>query len=158
MHRLPQMAELLLLFLLAWLVAGLWMSMPQQVKPFASYENTQMLQLPDPALLTKANLFGNIQPRQRPAQKKVPVVSSPLRIQLLGVIQAGEQSAAIIRHEGKQHVYFVGEQIQPGVTLHAVDADAIIIRRNGALEKVSMQKVQAPGGGSINGIMKMGKP
>jgi hypothetical protein len=39
-----------------------------------------------------------------------------------------------------------------------VDADAIISRRNGALEKVSMQKVQAPGGGSINGIMKMGKP
>jgi len=157
-YRLPRMTELVLLFLLAWLITGLWQGVPQQEKPTTDNGNMRTLQLPDLTSLTKVALFGKMQSKKTAERENTPVINSPLHIQLLGVVQADEHSAAIIKHEGKQHVYFVGERIQPGVTLHAVDADAIIIRRNGVLEKVSMQKIQSPISANPDRAMKTGMP
>lgn len=140
MIRLPLMAELLLLFLLAWLLVDLWQGVPEYAGPSAGDKPVRVMQLPELAKLTAVSLFGKKQPEHVAEPKTASVANSPLHIQLLGLVQAGDQSAAIIKRDGQQHVYFVGEQIQAGVILHAVDGDALIIKRNGKMEKVTMQK------------------
>jgi len=65
----------------------------------------------------------------------------PLHIILRGTVVAREHSAAVLLLDGKlpQKTVFVGEQIQPGVTLFHVDADTVVIEQSGRRQLVSLQ-------------------
>jgi len=99
--------------------------------------------LPDVASLTNTSLFGvmaKVAVIPEPVAK--PVQVSRLNIKLLGTVVAGEHSAAIVKLSGsrEQNVFFIGDAIQPGVKLHDVEADAIVVERNGKLERIVMDE------------------
>jgi len=66
-----------------------------------------------------------------------------LSLQLFG-IRAGEGttggSAIIAGADNVQNVYFVGQEIMPGVKLERVSAGRVMIRRNGVIESLSLDK------------------
>jgi general secretion pathway protein C len=69
-------------------------------------------------------------------------VVSPLQIKLLGTVVSETRAAAIIATAAgrQQRVFFIGDSIQPGVTLKTVEAAAIVVDRGGRLERVSLAK------------------
>ena len=146
-RRLPLLAELCLLALLAWLLAG-WLLPSAQDNPAGSQPQTTSgaASLAQPALseLIAVPLFGKVTAPQsvpQPIRQPQPVLK-PLQIILIGTVMAGEHSAAVVSVDDKpeQQTVFVGEQIQPGVTLIHVDGDAIVVEQAGRRQLVSLQR------------------
>jgi len=147
--KIPLLSELAIAVLLAWMVAG-WV-MPDQT-PVAARAPDEIKAakavLPDLADLVSVPLFGKfvVKPVSKPKpvarQAIQPAAPSRLNIKLLGTVVAGENSAAIIliaaSHE--QRVVFTGDAIEKGANLVAVEADAIVVERNGKLERISMEQ------------------
>jgi len=148
MRKLPLSAELGLLALLIWLLAG-WLLPPNKGSSSVSQQpvssGATSTSLPAQSELIAVPLFGKTpsQPVIEPklVQQSQPVLK-PLQIILLGTIVAGEHSAAVVSLDGKQaqKTVFVGEHIQPGVTLFHVDADAIVVEQSGRRQLVSLQR------------------
>lgn len=147
LKRLPLLSELVLVILLAWMVAG-WL-LPQQYRQQTnSMESIEIKRtvLPDLNNMLAVKLFG--QPPQQarkvavPTARPQPVVKRPLTLKLLGTVVAGKSSAAIIaiRPGAAQQAFFIGDTILSGVTLQSVEADAIIVDRNGSLERISLEE------------------
>jgi len=145
--KIPLLTEILLVAVLAWMVSG-WLLPASTVKLSGLSQKTGVstASLPSLAKLVTVPLFGKaLAPTQviRPvAQQPKPVVVSPLRIKLLGTIVAQEHGAAIIalRQGSEQQVFFIGDTIQPGVILKTVEAEAIVVERNGKLERISLEQ------------------
>jgi general secretion pathway protein C len=55
-------------------------------------------------------------------------------------VVAGDKSAALIVMQGKheQQVFFIGESVQPSVTLKQVEARAIVVDHGGKLERIEI--------------------
>lgn len=146
--KMPLITEFGLVILLAWMVSGWLLPGEEKMQPAATVQNTKVsaVALPDLAELLAVPLFGKPAPRAKPATKPVahakPVVASRLNIKLLGTVVAGKNSAAIISltGNGEQQVVFVGDAIQPGVKLFAVEEAAIVVERAGMLERVSLEQ------------------
>lgn len=76
-----------------------------------------------------------------------PVTVTSLNLKLFGIRQdqaSGRGSAIIAGSDGQQRSIAVGEEIEPGVTLKAVDFDSVTIARGGADEQLFMDQSQAP--------------
>ncbi|MDQ7005109.1 MAG: type II secretion system protein N [Ghiorsea sp.] len=144
---LPRWIEVALVLLGAWLVAG-FIVMPFQmpssvVKPIASAES-QSLQVDD-SFLRKVDLFGKpqvfkkTQPISQPTH--TPVTVSRLNIKLIGTVVAGDRSAAMVTvgTSKKQAVFFLKEEIQPNVTLIAVDPMAIVVKHGANRERIAIE-------------------
>ncbi len=147
LKRLPLLSEFILVVLLAWLVAG-WF-LPEQEEPVSNNINsieTAAQTLPDLNNMIATTLFGqaakNIQPVAPVVQQKKAVALTPLTLKLLGTVVAGTHSAAIIALTpgGKQSAFFIGDNIQTGVVLKIVEANAIIVDHNGSLERISLEQ------------------
>lgn len=72
------------------------------------------------------------------------VMKSALALKLKASYVAGQRgrSAAVISSSEVNHkLYYQGEQIMPGVELVAVQARRVLIKRNGALESISLEEV-----------------
>ncbi|PIP02880.1 MAG: hypothetical protein COX55_02870 [Zetaproteobacteria bacterium CG23_combo_of_CG06-09_8_20_14_all_54_7] len=145
-RRLPLYTELGLLALLIWLLAG-WLLPSDEGSSSASQpQPSETASLGQPALseLIAVPLFGKTPPQSAakagPAQQSPPMLK-PLHIILRGTVVAREHSAAVLLLDGKlpQKTVFVGEQIQPGVTLFHVDADTVVIEQSGRRQLVSLQ-------------------
>jgi len=147
LKRLPLLSELILVVLLAWMVVG-WLLPEQQ----SNHSNAINISTTAPHTLPSLNnmlgvtLFGQapqaIKPITPPPQAVKTAFIPPLKLKLLGTVVANDHSAAIIAIQagGKQSAFFIGDQIQPGVTLKSVEANAIVVNHNGRLERISLEQ------------------
>lgn len=163
--RLARMVELLLIVILVLEVVGFWFGMSNSSKnpALGTAKNSPQatISLPDPKLLSKTPLFGVWVPTQTAKPKPVPtrtVAPSRFEARLVGTVVAGEHSAAILKIGGEQVVFFVGDTIRPGVTLHQVEEQAIVIERGGAHEKIEMQADEILPAPPPSAQMKIGSP
>ncbi len=147
LKRLPLLSELVLVVLLAWMVVG-WLLPEQQNKHSNTINTTTTVARSLPSLnsMIAVTLFGQAPLTPKPiASAALPVkaVAMPmLKLKLLGTVVAGDHSAAIIaiRAGGKQSAFFIGDNIQPGVTLKSVEENAIVVDHNGRLERISLEQ------------------
>jgi general secretion pathway protein C len=145
--RIPLLSEMGLLVLLAWMVSG-WLLPGEKIKSSGLMQESAgpAAVLPDLTGLLAIPLFGEapvqVQPVKPVVKVAAPVVQSPLTLKLLGTIVAGEESAAIISISAgsDQSVFFIGDTIQPGVTLQEVEPWAVVVERAGVLERISLEQ------------------
>lgn len=139
--RLPLLANLILIIVLAWIISGWFSSTEMRIVEVEHAEQSPAQMLPGMSEI-QGDLFGVAAAKPVVTKPVVrSVVNSPLNIKLLGTVVAGDNSAAVVATAGKrQQVLFIGSELQPGVTLHEVLSDAIVLDRGGNLEKVMMQK------------------
>ena len=94
---------------------------------------------------TRAALFGSFDPffRTSSAPQEGSEVITSLAITLFGIRSneaSGGGSAIVSDPDGVQQSIAVGQEIMPGVTLHSVAFDHIVISNNGALEKLYLDQ------------------
>ncbi len=153
--RLPSWTEIALVLLAAWLVTG-WLvgNQGESLPEFEVREDTGASALPDVAALVNVPLFGRVarQVTAKPSAVSKPVLQSRLNIKLLGTVVAGKHSAAIVKlaAEREQNVFFKGDTMQPGVKLHDVEPEAVIVERAGKLERIMMEEGAALAGPITN--------
>jgi len=150
----PLLVNLLMVLLSVWMVSGWMVSGSTSLQAFNPPEMSGQ-RLPDMAGI-QGNLFGvaSVVSAAGAPAVVIPVVKAPLNIKLLGTVLDGSDSAAVIAMAGRedQKGFFAGSTIEPGVKLHEVLADAIVLDRGGVLEKVMMQK----SGGVVAASMEPG--
>jgi len=145
LNKTPLWTELGLIILLAYLLSGWLMPADDMSQPSAQLDNSNHSSeaLPDLSKLVAVPLFGKAPQQTQKAVKKkpTPVVLKPLTIRLLGTVVAGEASSVILSltERGKQQVFTVGDYIQPGVKLHYVDTNAMLVERAGRLERIVLE-------------------
>jgi len=151
--RFAPVVELALVALIAWEAAGFVTTAPEPARPDANAGADRDVEVPVPPLSQWADvpLFGEperrvAKPKARPAPPK-PAAPSRLDAKLLGTIVAGPHSAAILKlaREREQHVYFLGDTIEPGIRLVEVHHDAAIVERGGRRERIELEPL--PEGG-----------
>ncbi|UUY07318.1 hypothetical protein LRS11_16010 [Pseudomonas sp. J452] len=101
---------------------------------------------PDKALDISAiaTLFGSAEKEEK--QESVKESSLSLKLVASYVVPEKKRSAAIISSgEDNQKLFYVGDKIQAGVELKAVQAGRILIKRNGVLESISLEDGSAGG-------------
>jgi len=130
--------EISLIVMLAWLLSSWWV--PERVvMNLGAVTKTDRSNIQiDEALLLNAALFGLPEEEVVQSQPVKQIVQSHLNIVLSGTMVAGDVSAAVVALNGRatQQVFFVGDDIQGGAILHKVEMDAIVVDRNGLLERI----------------------
>lgn len=144
MGRLPGMLELALVVMAAWMVAG-WLLPSGAGDPVITPElqKSQGSGPVDIASLLTVPLFGESKKSGgATAASTAPVVQSRLNIKLLGTVVAEERSVAVVTISGskEQLVFVIGQQMQSGVTLKSVEANAIVVDHSGKLERIEMEE------------------
>ncbi|TFH67227.1 hypothetical protein E3W66_09410 [Gammaproteobacteria bacterium LSUCC0057] len=84
---------------------------------------------PVPPAFEAPNWFAAVEPAA-PSQPRLATAN--LRGELLGVLVAGARSTATVKLQGKpEQVFRLGEELEPGVVLVAVEAERVILRQRG---------------------------
>ncbi len=142
MSWLPRWTEYVLVILMAWFVSGLWVSHPQPM----NHQSPILQEQPHETsamdvLFQDVSLFGQADIKDKPVDKPVTVVVSKLNIKLVGTVVAGKKSAAMVSIVGgkKQQVFFLNEEVQPGVRLTQVEAAAIVVDNRGKMERITLE-------------------
>lgn len=168
-QRLVPVASALLLALAGWLSALLcWELLSFAVdEPTADpglAVNAASAQTAEPAYdlaaLMSVPLFGEAQKLVANAPVATDAVKrTSLRINLLGVVVGGNQGVAILKHDGKEYAYKVGDKldVREDITLVAVASDYAIIARAGGNEKIELDR-PAQTGLRDNEIRVVGRP
>lgn len=144
LRRLPQssllsLTELLLLVLLAVQCARLIWAIFTPIAPLGDWRPTTG---PD-AAHGRAALMSGFDPFFRLGATQGPAVVTSLQLKLFGVRvdeATGRGSAIIAGPDNIQTSYSVGEEIQPGAILKAVDHDSVTIQRGGADETLYLDQ------------------
>ena len=92
-------------------------------------------------------VLGGFDPFFRLSGSGGPVTVTSLNLKLYGIRQdqaSGRGSAIIAGSDGQQRSIAVGEEIEPGVTLKAVNFDSVTIARGGADEQLFMDQSEGP--------------
>jgi len=159
--KLPQLTNIVLALIIVWMVGSWFIVEKQPMSTIGSEVNTSQQQSLPILAEIQGELFGVAQslvgaPKLAPKR----VVRTSLKVELLGTVVAGDNSAAVIAKEGRsdQRVLFIGGELQPGVTLHDVLSDAIVLDRDGSLEKVMMIKSRDIGNRSMSQSLKPSAP
>lgn len=149
--------KLLLLALtltLAWVLARwTWIFAAPQTPARAAAQETDMLGIEASRnAIASSGLFASRGTSSAPAP-----APTALNIKLVGVFHAtsaGQKSLAVLSMDGKANAVFgEGREIASGVVLTAVGKDHVLIRRQGALERVEFSKgasVSSPGTSAFN--------
>ena len=149
---LPPWVALLLAILIGWQVAkAIWLLFPAPEPAAPPPLQAAARTAPGdtgPAVsierIVDARLFGTPSVDAPPAlleQEDAP--DTQLSLELRGTIAATEerQALAIIAERGgAERVYFVGDAIPGGATLHAVQLDRVLLRRVGRLEALRLPR------------------
>lgn len=98
--------------------------------------------------IAAAHLFGKpvLTAARQPQQEKI--INAPethLDLTLTGIVsnRSGGQSRALIEKEdGEQRSYAVGETIMPGVELHDIYVNKVILERNGRYETLTLESLK----------------
>jgi general secretion pathway protein C len=134
--------EVLLVAVLAAQCARLFWAVVTPVGPIGEWQNTaevSVLRTADPALFQRFDPFFRI-------REPGALVVTDLDLRLYGIREdqaSGRGSAILATPDGEQNSYAVGDEIMPGVVLHAVEFDSITIERNGGQERLFLD--QSPG-------------
>ncbi len=93
------------------------------------------------AELARAPLFGALPSKPTKAAQPPAQALPPARLdaQLVGVI-TGPLAAAILLVHGKQAVYWLGDEVAPGVRLVEVGADYAVVEHGGRRERLALIK------------------
>jgi general secretion pathway protein C len=132
--------ELALLALVAFQLARLIWTALTPVGPLGDWRGEAA-----PRSTGAATLLGGFDPFFRLGGGAGPVTVTSLNLKLFGIRQdqaSGRGSAIIAGSDGEQRSVAVGEEIEPGVTLKAVDFDSVTISRGGADEQLFMDQSQ----------------
>lgn len=145
----PAVVNTLLVAAVGWTLAGLiWALVPVpeaarwRPAPVQQTSASAASKGPDVAFISGANLFGDYQASARPAD----VSSAPdtnLSLTLLGILAGStdvDSRALIGSQNGDEGPYSIGEDISPGVTLHAIFPDRVILSRSGSYETLRLEK------------------
>jgi general secretion pathway protein C len=132
------LAEILIVAVLAVLVARLLWALVQPLGPLGS---------PAAAGGTRAGIDTSVLARFDPffaaPGPSGPIVVSDLDLDLFGTRVdnvSGRGSAILSADGGPQRSYGVGDELLPGVLLHAVAFDSVTISRGGALEQLFLDQ------------------
>jgi len=133
LRTIPTAAMLAALVLAGWLVGRwvLYFAAPAETPPAAPRERVQLGAAAQ--VLADAHLFG--------VAAAGGEVLSNLNIKLRGVL-AGASGLAIVNTGDRDQTARVGGEVVPGVVLEAVHARHVMLRRNGALERVNLEERQ----------------
>ncbi|HEX2763022.1 MAG TPA: type II secretion system protein N [Allosphingosinicella sp.] len=99
-------------------------------------------------------VLGGFDPFFRLSGASGPAVVTSLNLKLFGVRQdqaSGRGSAIIAGSDGKQKSVGVGEEVEPGVVLKAVEFDSVTISRNGRDEQLFMDQSKPASGEPASG-------
>jgi general secretion pathway protein C len=142
--------ELALLSLLALQCARLVWTIATPVDPLGEWRADE----PVPARPAATGLAEGFDPFFRLSGDAGPAVVTSLNLKLYGVREdraSGRGSAIISTPDGQQRSFTVGEEIVPGVTLHAVGFDHVTISRGGTREQLFLdQSPPAQTVGAVN--------
>lgn len=160
-RSLPRIAEVILVLLLAYALAGLvWRLVP--VPPGSAWQaprGTPMSaggagnQGPNVDLIARTHLFGEVPVEAGPALSELTdAPDTRLDLTLMGILAATADrgSRALIgASNGEEKPYAIGDDVVRGVRLQAIFPDRVILARGGQLETLRLDK-DAPsrGGGA----------
>ncbi|MFT5033353.1 MAG: general secretion pathway protein C [Bacteroidia bacterium] len=169
-QRLVPVVSALLLALAGWLSALLCWDLvslavdEQTANPAQALLNSRVTQPSRPsydlAALMAVPLFGEAAKAAANAPLSAEVVKrTNLRINLLGVVVGGDGGVAILKHDGKEYAYKVGDKldVREDITLVTVASDYAIIARAGGNEKIELDR-PALAGLRDNEIKVMSRP
>lgn len=108
----------------------------------ASMDTNTPAQTIDSSILTRFDPFHRSQKStvKKPAATSAPETTLDLKVFGMRADLAGDSSSAIIQTpDKKQAIYFLDDEIIPGVFLKSVDIDFVILDRNGTMERLSRQ-------------------
>lgn len=89
--------------------------------------------------LVALDLFGDASAAAAPVTARPDPPETQLDLSLRGVFASDSDrlvGAVIATGQGKAELFRIGEEIAPGVVLHAVAPRSVVIRRAGALERL----------------------
>ena len=151
-QRYIPLASTLLFALAGWLAALLVWQLVLLVTPAKIDSEPAVaaaVATPEPAAydlntLVSVPLFGEASQAVVAAPVSEDVKRSNLRITLLGVVAGGDSGVAILKHDGKEYAYKVGDQLDVSetITLAAVAPDYVIISRASGNEKIELEKLR----------------
>lgn len=147
--------ELALLSLLALQCARLVWTIATPVDPVGEWRANDAVQA-RPAVAS--GLADGFDPFFRLSGDAGPVVVTSLNLKLYGVREdraSGRGSAIISTPDGQQRSFTVGDEIVPGVTLHAVGFDNVTISRGGTREQLFLD--QSPPAQTV-GVVNVAPP
>ncbi|MDX8382617.1 MAG: type II secretion system protein N [Ghiorsea sp.] len=146
----PRWLEYILVLSASWMIAGTLIGDQLEVvqqQAQSSSQNTVKTSHADASVLQQVDLFGKKEDEAKPEVVATPLVvkASKLNVKLIGTVVAGERSAAVVKMNGsrEQQVFFVGNEMQPGVTLDLVEATAIVVSNRGQQERISIEEGKA---------------
>ncbi len=152
-RHIPFWVSLLLVILIGYYLASMaWMLYPEAEQadwtpPAFSGPGNSAAPAPqagDYTALVNAHLFGTA------SKEPVPVVEGTidapetrLNLKLRGAVSARDDQVAhaiIADGSGKEKVYFLGDAIPGGATLHQIQIDRVILNRGGILEALKLPR------------------
>lgn len=147
-RKLPPLAVLLLIIVIAWLAARLvwalvptpdnarWQAPMLPTQQIASHRQTDVQGIVD------RNLFGTYQVTAD-AQSAADAPETRLSLTLIGILSATldrESRALIGSSDGGEKPYAIGDDVIRGVSLQAIFPDRVILSRGGVLETLRLNK------------------
>lgn len=132
-----------LLVLLCWLLANwtwIFWPRPTHASPASPNPATQMSPPASVAEIVARHLFG--EPNADVAAAAPVVVASPLNAKLKGVFAGVPPfpAFAILNFDGKDQPVKIDTEILPGAKLESVFPRYVLVRRNGAIEKLEFEE------------------
>ena len=154
--KLPPLATLVLLCVLAWQLATLlWTLLPLPASAAWSpapgmVESGPQRQALNADALAAAHLFGQLQTSASTASL-ANAPDTQLNFTLLGILSGSteaESLALIAKDNADEAPYSIGDDVSQGVNLQAIFPDRVILSRNGRLETLRLDK-DAPSNATV---------
>jgi general secretion pathway protein C len=153
---LPPWVALVLVILIGWQVAkAVWLLFPSpapaELPPVTAAARGQAGSASSSVSIDRiveAHLFGKAAadaPVQLVEQEHAP--DTQLSLELRGTVAASDEKRAlaiIAERGGAERVYFIGDAVPGGATLHAVHLDRVLLRRAGRLEALRLPRSDDP--------------
>jgi general secretion pathway protein C len=147
---LPKFVFIVLIILVAQLVAELtWRFFTPTLESESTSNKNQVIQ-PKTVISNTGlkevgayHLFGDAKKQIVVNEKIIDAPETRLRLDLKGVFASTntEEALAIISSsKNKDKTYHIGDKVTAGVSLHAIYADRVILKRNGQLETLRLPK------------------
>lgn len=156
-RTLPQVLTVLLVIAIAWqLVQLTWLLLERRAEsanalpaPAAAFTPSTRNQGPDIQAIADAHIFG-VQQAENVDAASAQITTAPLVLSAVFATNDPEKGFAIIGDSAAaSNVYSTGQPVRPGMTLHSVYADRVILDRGGRMEAL-MLPVQSLAGMQIS--------
>jgi len=150
---LPRWVSLLLVILIGWQIArAAWLLVPgpatpelPPVQPAARVTSSAPAATVNVDTIINAHLFGmpGAEETEVALVEQQDAPDTQLSLELRGTVAASDEDRAlaiIAQRGGEEKVYFIGDAVPGGATLHAVYLDRVLLRRAGRLEALRLPR------------------